>query len=249
MADARRLRARERRAPFVLLAILAAALCAAALAGCGSDSSGTPTDPLVGYWVGGGQGSQMTLVQILEDGGTYKVLANPDVPAGDAVKEGDSVVVDTHAVKMKFTPAADDQLQLEFTGDMFKTPVTTTLKRTDETGYADAATAYGLVAIRRGLAMWKAGGGKTYPPAEEVTPSGMLAKMIRWPVNMFTGQPMQPGKDKGDYTYVPLAGARSTRSSRTSRTAAASASDPAPRPAALLSRAAAGRSPAGSRPR
>jgi hypothetical protein len=207
VGDARRIDAR-RRAPLALLCILAATLVAAALAGCGSGSSGASSDPLVGYWVGGGQGSQMTLVQILEDGGTYTVLANPDAPAGDAVKSGDSLVVDTHAVKMKFTPQPNDQLQLEFSGEMFKTPVTTTLKRTDETGYADAATAFGLVAIRRGLAMWKAGGGKTYPPPNEVTPSGMLSKMIRWPTNMFSGQPMQPGQGKGDYTYKMLDGGK-----------------------------------------
>jgi hypothetical protein len=207
VGDARRSGAR-RRAPLALLGILAAALVAVALAGCGSASSGASSDPLVGYWVGGGQGSQMTLVQILKDGGTYKVLANPNVPAGDAVKSGDSLVVDTHAVKMKFTPQPNDQLQLGFSGEMFKTPVTTTLKRTDETGYADAATAYGLVAIRRGLAMWKAGGGKTYPPPNEVSSSGMLAKMIRWPTNMFTGQPMQPGQGKGDYTYRQLDGGK-----------------------------------------
>ena len=63
----------------------------------------------------------MTLVQILKDGDTYKVLANPDAPAGDAVKDGDSLVVDTHAVTMTFTPQPNDQLQLEFSGEMFKT--------------------------------------------------------------------------------------------------------------------------------
>ena len=176
-------------------------------AGCASTPSSTSSsDPLVGYWVGGGKGSQMTLVQIRKNGSAYQVLANPAVPAGDAKKRGDSLVVDAHVVKLTFTPQPGDQLALEFGGDMFKKPVTVKLSRTDQTGYADAATAYGLVAIRRGLGMWKAGGGKTYPPPGEVTPSGMLAKMIRWPTNMFTGQPMQPGNDKGDYTYSQLDG-------------------------------------------
>ncbi len=56
--------------------------------------------------------------------------------------------------------------------------------------------------------MWKGGGGKTYPPPNEVTQSGMLSKMIRWPTNMFSGQPMQPGQSKGDYTYTRLAGGK-----------------------------------------
>ena len=48
---------------------------------------------------------------------------------------------------------------------MFETPETTTLKRVDETQYADAATSLGIDTIRNGLADWKAGGGKKYPPA------------------------------------------------------------------------------------
>jgi hypothetical protein len=198
---------RVRRAAVVLAAALAAALVALALTGCGSPAL-SAQDPLVGYWIGGGQGGQMTLIQIAKQGETYTVLANPDTPTGDAKKDGESLVVDTHALVMRFTPAADDKLDIEFTGEMFKTPVVATLSRTDETGYADAATAYGITAIRRGLAMWKAGGGKRYPPAEEVTPSGMLGKMIRWPTNIFTGQPMQPGTAKGDYTYAPLNGGK-----------------------------------------
>ena len=182
-------------------------LLAALLAGCGSSTAST--DPLAGYWVGGGQGGQMNLVWIQKNGGSYKVLANPNVPTGNARKKGDSLVVDTHAVLMRFTPAPGHNLSLQFTGEMFKKPVTLSLKRTTETGYADAATAYGILAIRRGLAMWKAGGGKTYPPAREVTPTGMLSKMISWPINMFTGQPMRQSDSKGDYTYSQVAGGKS----------------------------------------
>ena len=209
MGESRRSRRRPRRGPLVLLAVLAAALLAAVLAGCGSSAPPASTDPLVGYWVGGGKGAQMTLVQIQKNGDKYQVLANPDVPAGDAKKVGDNLVVDTHAVTLTFTAQPGDKLLLKFSGELFKKPVTVALSRTDQTGYADAATAYGLVAIRRGLGMWKAGGGKAYPPPNEVTPSGMLAKMIRWPTNMFTGQPMQPGTDKGDYTYSRLDGGKS----------------------------------------
>lgn len=151
----------------------------------------------------------MTLVQIQKDGDTYKVLANPNVATEAPRKDGRSLVVDTHAVLMRFTPTTADTMNLQFTGQMFKKPVTLPLKRTDQAGYADAATAYGVLAIRQGLAMWKAGGGKKYPPAKEVASTGMLAKMIRWPVNLFTGQPMQPGGGKGDYTYSQVGGGKS----------------------------------------
>ncbi|HEX5643814.1 MAG TPA: hypothetical protein VFZ86_15995 [Thermoleophilia bacterium] len=206
MGDAhRRTPRRAARALAVLLTALAA-LGAGALAGCGSPAE---NDPFVGYWVGGGMQGQMTLVQIGKDeDGKYVVLANPDQPAGEAVREGDSLVVDTHAVVMRFTPAPDDRLSLEFSGDMFEEPAATTLKRTDATQYSDAAVGYGLAQIERGLAMWKGGGGKKYPPPKEVTPSGLLGQMIRWPNNPFTGQPMQPGQSEGDYVYKQVAGGK-----------------------------------------
>jgi hypothetical protein len=189
-----------------VLVVSLAALGAGALAGCGSPAE---NDPFVGYWVGGGMQGQMTLVQIAKDGeGKYVVLANPDQPAGEAVREGDSLVVDTHAVVMRFTPAPDDKLGLEFSGDMFAQPASTTLKRTDAMQYADAAVGYGIAQIERGLAMWKGGGGKEYPPPKEVAPSGLLGQMIRWPNNVFTGEPMQPGQDKGDYVYKQVAGGK-----------------------------------------
>ena len=81
MAEAGRIRGGWRRAPLVLLGVLAAAVLAAAITGCGGSSSASAsasasTDPLVGYWVGGGQGSQMTLVQIRE-GRRYATQCSP----------------------------------------------------------------------------------------------------------------------------------------------------------------------------
>jgi len=196
---------RASRAVAVLVVALAA-LGVGVLAGCGSPAE---NDPFVGYWVGGGQQGQMTLVQIAKDeAGKYVVLANPDQPAGEAVREGDSLVVDTHAVVMRFTPAPDGKLTLEFSGDMFEQPASAALKRTDATQYADAAVGYSIAQIQRGLAMWKAGGGKEYPPPKEVAPSGLLGQMIRWPNNLFTGEPMQPGQSEGDYVYKQVAGGK-----------------------------------------
>jgi hypothetical protein len=203
VADARRRSARARGA---LLAALAAAavLLPLLLAGCGGSAS---SDPLVGYWVGAAKG-QMVLVAIFKDGGTYKILANPNRPLGTPRKEGDALVVDTHVVVMRFVPAGADKLTIELSGASLKNGGTIALQRVDETKYADAATAYGVGIIRRGLAMWKAGGGKKYPPPSEVTPTGALGKMIAWPPNLFTSQPMQPGTAKGDYTYAQVRGGR-----------------------------------------
>jgi hypothetical protein len=203
VADTRRGFTRARGGLLALLAV--SALIVALLAGCGETS--TEDDPFAGYWIGAGEG-QMTLVQIAVDGGEYTILANPDVPVGDAEEKDGDLVVDTHAVLMTFTPAAADELTLAFSGEMFEQPRTVSLKRADKTQYADAATGLGVSAIKRGLAMWEAGGGKKYPPPSEVTPAGLLGKMIRWPNNLFTGTPMAPGESEGDYTYTRLDGGK-----------------------------------------
>jgi hypothetical protein len=204
VADARRFGAGGRLAISVLAA---AALLAAALAGCGASSEASD-DPLVGFWIGGAMGDQMTMVQVGKDGEEYIVLANPDAPAGEAQKEGESLVIDTHAVGMRLTPSGEDELTLEFSGDMFESGRSVKLKRVNETQYADASVAQGVSVLERGLAMWKAGGGKKYPPAAEVAVDGLLGKMVRWPTNPFTGGPMEQGDDPGDFVYERLDGGK-----------------------------------------
>ena len=36
----------------------------------------------------------------------------------------------------------------------------------------------------------------------------MLAQMVGWPNNLFTGQPMQPGETAGDYVYKQVDGGK-----------------------------------------
>ncbi len=187
--------------------MLAAVLLAATLATCGSPAQSGQDDALSGYWIGGGE-SGMRLVHIVKEGAAYRVLANPDFEAPSPELKDGALVVDTHSVVMSLIPAGKDRLDLQLSGQMFETPETTALKRVDETKYADAATSLGIDTIRNGLSDWKAGGGKKYPPAAEVAPSGMLAKMVSWPNNLFTGQPMQPGETPGDYVYKQLDGGK-----------------------------------------
>jgi hypothetical protein len=194
---------RPRRAPRALLlavGLLGALLAATLVAACGG--SATSDDPLAGYWVGGSTAKPI-LVHIVKDGDTYSARANPDTPLGTTILQSGSLMVDTHAVTMTFTPAADGTLTLSLGGQAFAKARTLTLRRADETAYADAAVKYGLAAIRNGLMMWARGGGKTFPPPREVNANGLLSKMvIPWPTNLFSGQAMQPSNDKGDYTYT-----------------------------------------------
>jgi hypothetical protein len=194
---------RRRRAPHALLLVvglLGTLLAAALVAACGGGTASD--DPLAGYWIGG-SAAKPILVHIVKDGDTYSARANPDTPLGTTTMQSGSLVVDTHAVTMTFFPGADGTLTLSLGGQAFATARTLTLRRVDETAYADAAVKYGLVAIRNGLMMWARGGGKTFPPPKEVNPYGLLSKMVvPWPTNMFSGQAMQPSNDKGDYTYT-----------------------------------------------
>ncbi len=136
-------------------------------------------------------------------------VRQPGLQGARAAQKDGALVIDTHAVKLTLSPAGTDKLTFELCGETFKTPKTTALKRVSETQYDDAAVSLGLTSIRNGLAKWKAGGGKTYPPAPEVSPAGALGQMMAWPNNLFTGQPMGPGTSKGDYIYKRLDGGKS----------------------------------------
>jgi hypothetical protein len=202
----------ERRRCRLRTTLIAAALATALLtlavliAGCGGSAA---SDPLAGYWIDSTRTTPI-LVHIVKDGEKYSVRANADTPLGAATVSGDSLVIATHAVTMTFAPGAGGTLTVTLSGNAFKTKKQIlTLQRVDETGYADAAVKYGVAAIRRGLMMWARGGGQKFPPPNEVNSNGLLSKMVvPWPVNMFSGQPMQPGDSKGDYVYTLTSGGR-----------------------------------------
>jgi hypothetical protein len=195
-----------RRVLTALVVATAVTVSLAVLGGCGG-STEEAGDPLAGYWIGG-DASGMNLVHIVQEGDSYAIFANPDYRAPAPTMEGSALVIDSHVVKMTLTPAGTDKLTLEYTGEMFGNGKTVAMKRVDEAAYADAATSLGLQAIQRGLVKWKEGGGKKYPPADEVTPTGLVGKMIDWPTNLFSGQPMQPSTDPGDYKYKRLDGGK-----------------------------------------
>ncbi len=207
MGDPRRRRPLPALVTLLALALLlgAAALGAAALTACGSSAE---SDPLAGYWIGG-PAKQQVLIHVVKNGDTYKVLGSPNAPLGTATKDGDSLLIDTHAVEMRFVPAGTDKLTFEIGGEAFKKTRTIALSRVDETQYADAATAFGIAAIRQGLMMWVGGGGKKFPPPSEVSATGVLGKMVvPWPPNLFSGGTMQEGDGEGDYTYTVTDGGK-----------------------------------------
>ena len=71
----------------------------------------------------------------------------------------------------------------------------------------DQKVVEGIVAIQVGILDWRTANGGVFPPPGEVTESGGVGEYVSpWPTNPFTGQPMAPGDQPGDYTYEQLNG-------------------------------------------
>ena len=90
-----------RRVVLPLTSLLAAVLLAVTFAACGGAPKAAE-DPLAGYWAGGGKAAQHdSSSRSAKDGGTRtRCYANPnyEAPAPTPSKNGDSLVLDTHAV-------------------------------------------------------------------------------------------------------------------------------------------------------
>jgi hypothetical protein len=65
----------------------------------------------------------------------------------------------------------------------------------------------GVRNLQMGIETWRADSARgTYPPEAVVTPARLGRYVDPWPVNPYTGAPMQPGAGAGDYDYVRLPG-------------------------------------------
>ena len=65
----------------------------------------------------------------------------------------------------------------------------------------------GVHNIQMGIETWRADNARgTYPPEVVVTPERLGTYVDPWPVNPYTGGPMQPGGGPGNYDYVRLPG-------------------------------------------
>ena len=70
----------------------------------------------------------------------------------------------------------------------------------------------GVRTIQMGLEAWRADNARgMYPPEAVVTPARLGSYVDPWPVNPYTGGPMQPGRGAGDYDYVRLPGRQGYR--------------------------------------
>jgi len=65
----------------------------------------------------------------------------------------------------------------------------------------------GIVKLQTGVITWATNNNNLYPAPADVSQTGAVAAYVNpWPTNPYTGQPMKPGTQPGDYTYEQLDG-------------------------------------------
>lgn len=73
----------------------------------------------------------------------------------------------------------------------------------------------GIHSLQVAIQCWSVDNGDEFPPASVVTQEGLKVYFpdgdTPWPDNPWTGAPMKPGVDRGDYTYTQLRGGTSYR--------------------------------------
>ena len=75
------------------------------------------------------------------------------------------------------------------------------------TAGADQKVIDAIVKLQTGVITWATNNNNLYPAPAEVTEMGGVAAYVNpWPANPYTGQPMKPGTQPGDYTYEQLNG-------------------------------------------
>ena len=64
-----------------------------------------------------------------------------------------------------------------------------------------------ITKLQTGVITWATNNNNLYPTPTDVTQTGGVATYVDpWPANPYTGQPMKPGTQPGDYTYEQLNG-------------------------------------------
>ena len=72
---------------------------------------------------------------------------------------------------------------------------------------ADQQVIDAIVKLQTGVITWATNNNNLYPTPIDVSETGGVATYVNpWPTNPYTGQPMKPGTQPGDYTYEQLNG-------------------------------------------
>jgi hypothetical protein len=230
----------RRRALARASAVLAIVLVASLAVGCGGNASeatdaATSTADLTGFWEFAGEQSlapvPMIRVTSTADGYLVEPSSWEGISWSQVSQDGDALTTTTtgpggetflvrlepaaHGAKLTISPASGDGQPI-YSADLAR----------PSGDYADLAAQFetsleqgrrtavkeGIRTLQIGVQSWLVDHNDTWPPVDVVQPGGSLKTYLdAWPENPYTGGPMEPGKDPGQYTYERLDSGRSYR--------------------------------------
>jgi hypothetical protein len=86
-------------------------------------------------------------------------------------------------------------------------PSSTSSPSASPTAGTDQQVIDAIVRLQTGVITWSTNNNNLYPTPADVSEAGGVASYVDpWPTNPYTGQPMKPGTQPGDYTYEQLNG-------------------------------------------
>jgi len=208
----------------ILALALVATLASLAVAACGSK----PSRSYAGYWQSTGGSANGLVINISKSGDTYSVDGLGTPPMHTTMQNGKLTVRPSLQLIKWGEPFATMTLTLSTDGKtltasmtapyrplMGSGPIVMTrpavsdatlaaqvLKQDDKA--KDAAVREGVHWLQVGIQTWATDHNDRYPSPDVVVKSdkGFATYIDNWPRNPYTGAPMKPGDQPGDYTYT-----------------------------------------------
>jgi hypothetical protein len=212
--------------------LLLAFLCVAGLAVASCGEGDSATEDMTGYW--SWETDEETTVKVEDLNGEYTLKGlSPSAVAMDPADDGGYVIPDwrwrgrsaTASVRLADggvltfevveksgggEPAT--MLTMDFVRASDEPDVLDTRIADQETQYKGALMQEGAHNLQVAVQSWQVDHDGEAPPVDEVQPGGGIAKYVEaWPDNPYSGGPMEPGKDPGDYTYERVSTGRGYR--------------------------------------
>ncbi len=203
----------------ILALVLATTLGSLAIAACGSK----PTRSYTGYWQSTGGNVPTMVINISKNGDAYTVAGIGESPMLAKMENGkltaQAPYMGVPSATMTLTPSADGKTltlsivtlgQPVLGGGVAMTRPTVsdaTLAaelQKQKNRARDAAVKEGIHSLQIGVQTWATDQRDRFPAADVVVRSnkGFAGYLDHWPVSPYSGAPMKPGDQPGDYTYT-----------------------------------------------
>jgi hypothetical protein len=198
--------------------VLATTLLSLALAACGSK----PSRSYTGYWQSSGGSANGLVINISKQGDAYTVSGIGELPMSATMENGKLTAqvpfMEMQSAMATMSLSADGKtltLALVALGQGFSRPIAMTRPTVSDATLAaqlqkqrdkanDAAVKEGVHSLQIGVQTWAVDHSDKYPSADMVVRSnkGFAGYLDKWPASPYSGAPMKPGDQPGDYTYT-----------------------------------------------